>query len=112
MATSVDYIEYVCGGIEGVGEVRYRKMFGEYMVYVNDKPVLLVCDNVVYVKILDCLAEVMEGAEKGFPYKGAREHYVLDVDDRELAVKVVGILEPVTAVPKPRKRSEKKDFIG
>jgi TfoX/Sxy family transcriptional regulator of competence genes len=29
MATSVDYIEFVCEQIEGVGAVRYKKMFGE-----------------------------------------------------------------------------------
>jgi DNA helicase-2/ATP-dependent DNA helicase PcrA len=38
-----------------VGAVRYKKMFGEYMVYVNEKPILLVCDNTVFVKILDRL---------------------------------------------------------
>ena len=32
MATSAEYIEFVCGQIAGVGAVRYRKMFGEYMV--------------------------------------------------------------------------------
>ena len=41
MATTKDYIEYVCERLHGAGGLRYRKMFGEYMVYVNDKPVLL-----------------------------------------------------------------------
>lgn len=50
MATSIDYIEYVCEQIRGVGEIRYKKMFGEYMVYVNDKPVIIVCDNNTFVK--------------------------------------------------------------
>lgn len=50
MATSQEYIEFVCEQLVGVENVRYKKMFGEYMVYVNDKPVLLVCDNTVYVK--------------------------------------------------------------
>ena len=44
MATTKDYIEYVCERLHGAGGLRYRKMFGEYMVYVNDKPVLLVCE--------------------------------------------------------------------
>lgn len=52
MATTKDYIEYVCERLHGAGGLRYRKMFGEYMVYVNDKPVLLVCDNTVFVKIV------------------------------------------------------------
>lgn len=38
MATSIEFIEYVCEQVSGIGIVRYRKMFGEYMVYINDKP--------------------------------------------------------------------------
>jgi len=106
MATTADFIEYVCGQIEGVGAVRNKKMFGEYMVYVNDKPILLVCDNTVYVKILPCLEAIMSAAEKSCPYKGAKEHYILDVDDRELACAVVIALEQVTPVPKPKKKKE------
>ena len=40
MATTPDFIEYVAGQAAGCGDVRYRKMFGEYMVYINDKPIL------------------------------------------------------------------------
>jgi TfoX/Sxy family transcriptional regulator of competence genes len=35
MATSQDYVEYVTAQIADCGVVRYKKMFGEYMVYVN-----------------------------------------------------------------------------
>ena len=47
MATSPDFIEFVCGQLSSPFELSYRKMFGEYMVYANGKPVLLVCDNTV-----------------------------------------------------------------
>ncbi|MCL2678733.1 MAG: transcriptional regulator [Dehalococcoidia bacterium] len=105
MATTVDFIEYVCGQIAGTGIVRHRKMFGEYMVYVNDKPLLLVCDNTVFVKILPCLDKLMSGAEKGHPYDGAKEHYVLDMDNIELSRDVIAELLPVTPLPKPRRKS-------
>jgi TfoX/Sxy family transcriptional regulator of competence genes len=105
MATSVDFIEYVCEQIANVGEVRYRKMFGEYMVYVNNKPILLVCDDVVYVKILDEIQELMLGADVGNPYDGAKLHYILDIDDREFSKKIIDILEPITPFPKPKKKS-------
>lgn len=81
-------------------------MFGEYMVYVNDKPVLLVCDNTVYVKKLPEIEELMSDAECGVPYDGAKEHYILDIENRELTAKVVEILEQITPIPK--KRSKKK----
>ena len=104
MATTKDYIEYVCERRHGAGGLRYRKMFGEYMVYVNDKPVLLVCDNTVFVKIVPELAALMADAEHGLPYEGAKEHYILDIDDTDLARQVVAVLETVTPLPKPKKK--------
>lgn len=104
MATSLDFIEYVCDQIQGVGNTRYKKMFGEYMVYINDKPILLVCENIVYVKQVPCLADTMETAERGIPYKGAKEHYILDIDDGDLSKEIINILEPITPLPKPRKK--------
>lgn len=86
--------------------VRYKKMFGEYMVYVNDKPVLLVCDNMVFVKKLPEIEELMSDAECGLPYEGTKEHYILDIENRELTAKAAQILERITPVPK--KKNKKK----
>ena len=106
MATSQDYIEYVVAQAQATdcGIVRYRKMFGEYMVYINDKPILLVCDNSVFVRILPSLEAWMAKAERGFPYDGAKEHYILDIDDAELMRAVLMALEAVTPLPKPKKK--------
>ena len=105
MATTQEYIEYVCEQIEGFENVRYRKMFGEYMIYVNEKPILLVCDNTVFVKKLDEIADLMKNNECGIPYKGAKEHYVLDMDEKDLCQEVLEILERIT--PLPKKKSKK-----
>lgn len=104
MATTVEFIEYVCERVKDTGSVRHKKMFGEYMVYVDDKPILLVCDNTVYVKILPCIGMLMTDADRGCPYRGAKEHYILDTDNMDLTRNVVAALLPVTPVPKPRKR--------
>ena len=105
MATSKDYIEFVCEQLEGVEGVTYKKMFGEYMVYINDKPLLTVCDNTVFVKKVPELATVMANAAVGCPYEGAKEHYILDIDDTALTAQVIAILEPITPVPKKRKKA-------
>ncbi len=34
-------------------------------------------------KKLDCIEEMMKDAETGCPYKGAKEHYILDIDNSE-----------------------------
>ena len=109
MATSQDFIEYVCEQIEGTGIIRYKKMFGEYMVYVNDKPILLVCDDTVYVKMRDEIKIEMESSDTGHPYNGAKEHYILDIDNRDFSQRIINILEPITEIPKPRKKKIKKN---
>ena len=73
MATTQDYMEYVCERLPECGDVRYRRMFGEYMVYVNDKPLLTVCDNTVFVKKLPELVALLADAAVGCPYEGAEE---------------------------------------
>ena len=107
MATTNEYIEYVCEQIKGIGEIRYKKMFGEFMIYVNDKPVIVVCDNVPYVKKIECIKEMMKDAQTGCPYKGAKEHYVLDIDNVVFCKEVVTKIEEVIPIPKSRKNKEK-----
>ncbi|MDE7463852.1 MAG: TfoX/Sxy family protein [Clostridiales bacterium] len=102
MATSVDFIQFICEQISGNYSVTYKKMFGEYIVYVNEKPVLLVCDNTVYVKKLAELKELMKNADCGVPYGGAKEHYILDVENAELTEKAIEILERITPLPKKK----------
>lgn len=104
MATSSEYIEYVCEQVQGSFDIRYRKMFGEYMVYANDKPILLVCDNTVFVKKLPELEDLMKGADVGIPYDGSKEHYILDIDNKELVDSVVEVLERITPIPKSKKK--------
>ena len=82
MACSLDFIEFVCRQIETVGTIRYRKMFGDYMIYANEKPVIIACDNIAFVKQHEAIEALMAEAEKGYPYEGAKEHYILDVSER------------------------------
>lgn len=105
MATTIDYIEFVCEQLQGLkDELRYKKMFGEYMIYLNDKPIFIVCNNTVFVKIIAATEELISESSKGSPYKGAKEHYILDIEDRDLTQKVALAVEAVTPVPKPRRR--------
>lgn len=104
MSTSNEYVEYVCECIQETGDVRYKKMFGEYMIYINEKPILLVCDNTVFIKKLDEINELMINEEVGIPYKGAKERYILDIENNELVLSVIYILEKLIPIPKKKKK--------
>lgn len=104
MACSEDFIESLCDLLSPLGEVRSRKMMGDYIVYVNEKCVITACDNNAYVKKLPCIAGLMEGAETGCPYPGAKEAYVLDLSDSRKTLEVITRLWDELPFPKSKKR--------
>lgn len=72
MATDLNYIKYVVEQID-LPEISFKKMFGEYTVYYKAVPVLLVCDDCVFVKILKETSEILgEDCEQGFPHTTAQ----------------------------------------
>lgn len=101
MTTSLSFCEYVCEQIRGNYDVRFRKMFGEYMIYLNEKPIILVCDDNAFIKKLPEIAESANGLETGFPYDGAKEQYIIDPDDVEKFNEILAVAERVTP---PKKR--------
>lgn len=104
MASDFTFVQFVCDQIDRAGIISYRKMFGEYMVYCNDKPLVLICDNTAFVKMRDEIKDLMEGAQTGHPYDGAKLHYILDVDNQEFATMIVKTLEKITDYPKSKKK--------
>lgn len=66
MATTRNYLDFACTQLEGIWGIDYKRMFGEYQIYVNDKPVLLVCDNTVFVKNHPALAQLLAEARRVF----------------------------------------------
>lgn len=105
MSTSKEYIEFVCEQLDGIEGTSYKKMFGEYLVYIQGKPILLVCDNCVMIRKVPELAELMKDAADGFPYEGARAHYILDIENRELVRSVIEILLAITPMPKRKRQN-------
>lgn len=104
MATSETFIKYVCEQLKPVGNIRYKKMFGEYMVYINEKPIVIVCENTAYVKKLECIETEMKNREVGYPYKGAKEHYILDMDQMDFNKEIITKIEQITPIPKKKKK--------
>ena len=102
MASSPEFVNYICEQLDGLGAVRSRKMFGDYMVYLNDKPVIIICDGRVMVTMLPCLTELLAGRPTQPPYEGAKDHYLLDPDARDTLREAARMAEEVTPLPKKR----------
>ncbi|MDE5791841.1 MAG: transcriptional regulator [Muribaculaceae bacterium] len=104
MACKIEFIERLCEVLSPLGEVRYRKMMGDYVIYVNEKCVITACDNTAYIKKLDIIAPLMANAETGHPYEGAKECYILDLSNPRKAREVISILWEALPFPKKKKK--------
>lgn len=104
MACTSEFIEFICDMLTLLGEVRSRKMMGDYVIYVNEKCVITACDNIAYVKKLPCIAPLMADAECGCPYQGAKEAYILDFTDSHKVLKIIEALWKELPIPKSKKK--------
>lgn len=105
MASSADFIDSVCQTLAPLGDVRPRRMMGDYIIYLNEKCVATACDDLLYVKMLPCIADLMASAEIGRPYDGAQEHYILDLSHPTLARTVIAALWEHLPFPKRRSKA-------
>ena len=103
MASSQDYVSYVVDRLRRFYEVSYRKMFGEYMVYIDLKPIILICDDQPYIKIHEATNVILKDSEQGYPYKGAKLHYLLDIDDEYVTKQAIDALLPHIVIKKKKK---------
>jgi TfoX/Sxy family transcriptional regulator of competence genes len=73
MATSKETVAYVLEQLEPLN-VRARAMFGEYGVYCDEKIVLLMCDDTVFIKP----TKASDGMPEAPAYPGAKNSRVAD----------------------------------
>lgn len=108
MATDIEFVKYIADQIDDSGDVSYRKMFGEYVVYCEGKVVALACDNQLFVKPTEAgrsfIGEVVEAP----PYPGAKLSYLIEeqIEDRDWLAELIRRTEKELPKPKPRRKSK------
>ncbi len=93
--------------LAAAGRVSARKMFGEYCVYLDDKPVALVCDDALYLKPTAAGRDLLPAAAEGPPYPGAKPHLVVPPAlwaDGDAMGELLRATAAALPRPKPRKR--------
>ena len=108
MASNPEYVQYIADQLSGAGEITYRKMFGEYGVYLDGKIFALICDNQLFVKITGAGRKMRPDLEEAPPYEGAKNYLLVeDIDDREALVEFVTATCEELPAPKPKKPKKK-----
>jgi TfoX/Sxy family transcriptional regulator of competence genes len=102
MASTIGTIEFICDQAGFGKRLTFRKMFGEYALYLDGKVVALICDDQLFLKPtpegLGYLGNVTEAP----PYPGAKNFFLLssELDDPD---RLSGALRVTArALPEPR----------
>ena len=105
MATDLEFMEFLADQMAGAGEISYRKMFGEYAVYLDGKVVALVCDNQLFVKPTAAGRAFIGAPVEAPAYPGAKNSFLIEdaFEDREWISELIRITARDLPAPKPKK---------
>lgn len=107
MASKQSTVDYICEQIVQAGQIRYRKMFGEYAIYCNEKVVAFVCDDQLFVKPTNAGKEFIGEPEMAPAYPGSKDYYLISPDvweDREFLTQLIVATASELPLPKPKKK--------
>lgn len=118
MATDATFIEHVCDAAQLRG-LTFRKMFGEYALYLDGKVVALACDNSLFLKATAGNRAILNAEPAGVPFPGCKPHHCIDeaLDDTPLLQRLLRetadeLPAPKAKAPKPAKKSRAPSARG
>lgn len=104
MSTDVSFVEHVAEQARLGSRLTWRKMFGEYALYIDGKVVAFACDDSLFIKPAAATATLVPDLPRRPPYPGAKLYPVADelLDDPERLQQL--LLATWEAVPAKRAR--------
>jgi hypothetical protein len=96
MPNNIDFVKYVMEKINF--EIKtFNEMNGQYMICINDKPVLFIWNNIVYLKKINEIEHFFENEKTIRMVFG--DCYIIDIDNCKYFNEIVKIIEDKTEVP-------------
>jgi TfoX/Sxy family transcriptional regulator of competence genes len=93
MASQQKFVDFIIEQIDISEQITYKKMFGEYGLYFENKMFALVCDNKLFIKpTLSGREFIMDVVEES-PYPGAKPCFLIEekLEDQVWLKKIVEI---------------------
>ena len=104
MASNKDYLDFILEQLSGLGNVTYRAMMGEYILYWREKIIGGIYDDRFLVKPTKSALAMMPDAGREIPYEGAKEMLLVDnVDSREFLAELITAIYGELPAPKKKK---------
>ena len=108
MATDQTFVEYIQAQSGFGPELAFRKMFGEYALYLHDKVVAFACDNQLFVKPTEDGRRLLGTVSEHPPYPGAKPYFRIDalIEERDGLRQLFETTARALPRPKPKAASK------
>lgn len=106
MSTREETIEFLVDQLTALPGIRTRKMFGEYCLYYDEKPVAFICDDDLFVKPTDEGRAYIGTPDEAPAYPGSKMYFRVSGDrweDREWLTELIDTTAAALPTPKPKK---------
>jgi TfoX/Sxy family transcriptional regulator of competence genes len=110
MATELHFVDYILETARLGERLTYKKLFGEYALYLDEKVVAFACDNSLFIKPSGAVLAIAPNLPKGPPYPGAKDYPIADelLDDPELLRRLIEETAALMPLPKPKTKKAVK----
>ena len=107
MASSKEFVQYVCDQISAAAPVTYKSMFGEYGLFAEGKFFAVICDNQLFFKPTEAGRAAFSLPEYP-PYEGAKPYLLLENPEEAGLVSHIARVT-LDALPFQPKKAKKND---
>ena len=103
MGTKQEFMQYVEDQLNGVFGLRFKKMFGEYGVFLHEKMVGILADDQLFIKPTEQGLKLIDEPSYAPPYPGAKDYLLIDNLEHNQLLKEL-MLVTYEALPIPKKK--------
>ena len=105
MATDQGFVDYVAEQAQLGSALSFKRMFGEYGVYLDGKVIGFICDNSLFVKPTKATDKITQALPQRPPYPQAKPYPVADelLDDSDALKSLLVQTAQDLPAPKPKK---------
>lgn len=106
MSTRQETMDFLVDQLTALPNIRTRRMFGEFCLYCDDKPVAFVCDDELFVKPTDEGRAYIGVPDEAPAYPGSKLYFRISGDrweDRDWLAELIDLTAAALPAPKPKK---------
>lgn len=109
MSTSAASIEHILDTLSPL-RLSFKKMFGEYALYLDGIVVAFVCDDTLFIKPTPGATAILPDAERGPAYPGSKDYIIGSeaLDNPDLCARAMRAVAADAPPPKPKKPRKPK----